>query len=142
MVQMRIEGGPQLAAALNSLSTRLSRRIQREALQAGGALIAERSKELAPRGDPSTPNLADEIVISNARPRDGSVGIAIGPTKSVFYGSFQEFGTAHHAAQPFMRPAFDGEAGRALKTISSAMWDSLIRRGAGSTRGSGGGVGL
>ena len=36
-----------------------------------------------------------------------SVLVMAGPTKAAFYGLFQEFGTAHHAAQPFMRPAWD-----------------------------------
>lgn len=41
-----------------------------------------------------------------------------------FYGLFQEFGTAHHAAQPFMRPAFEQSKEQAL----IEMTDSLRRR--------------
>jgi HK97 gp10 family phage protein len=33
--------------------------------------------------------------------------VHVGPTKRAFHGTWQEFGTAHHATQPFMRPAWD-----------------------------------
>jgi HK97 gp10 family phage protein len=33
--------------------------------------------------------------------------VRVGPTQKAFYGVFQEFGTAHHAAHPFMRPTWD-----------------------------------
>lgn len=36
-----------------------------------------------------------------------SVVVHVGPTKQAFHGSLQEFGTAHHAPQPFMRPTLD-----------------------------------
>lgn len=42
--------------------------------------------------------------------RGKSVATHIGPTKRAFHGSLQEFGTAHHAAQPFMRPTWDAMA--------------------------------
>jgi HK97 gp10 family phage protein len=85
--------------------------------------------------------LADNIVISNERPDGGAVWIAIGPSRGFFYGYFQEFGTSRHRAQAFMRPAFDSEGTRAVKIIAAEMWTALIRRGVGSGRSSGGGVG-
>lgn len=36
-----------------------------------------------------------------------SVVVQAGPTKRAFHGSLQEFGTAHHGPQPFMRPTWD-----------------------------------
>jgi HK97 gp10 family phage protein len=142
MVAVRFEGGDKVAAALSTLSTRLSRQIVREALREGADPMAETAASLAPKGDPATPNLSDNIAVSNARPDDGSVGLAVGPTKGVFYGSFQELGTRHHAAQPFLRPAFDREAKPALGTIGASLWAALIRRGVTGTRGGGGGVGV
>lgn len=35
------------------------------------------------------------------------VVVKFGPTSKAFYGFFQEFGTAHHPAKPFMQPAID-----------------------------------
>lgn len=141
MISLRVEGGDRLARTLRELPTRVSRSVQREALRDGGELIRARAASLAPRA-PGAPDLADNIGISNTRPADGSVGIAIGPTKGFFYGFFQEFGTVHHRAQAFMRPAWDGEGPRALKVIAAAMWTALIKRGFGSARGGGSGVGV
>ena len=141
MIAMRVEGGDKLAAALRELPNRVNRSVQREALIAGGELIRQQASVYAPRA-PGAPDLADNIGISNARPDDGSVAIAIGPTRGFFYGHFQEFGTSRHRAQAFMRPAYDSEGPRALKVIASELWAALIRRGVGSGRASGGGAGL
>lgn len=140
MMSLKIEGGDKLARELRGLSNRVNRSVQRQALEKGGEIIRASAASMAPR-EPGAPDLADNIRISTARPDDGSVGIAIGPTKGFFYGFFQEFGTSHHA-QPFMRPAWDANMARSLKVITSSLWEALIRRGVFSTRGSGSGVGL
>lgn len=41
----------------------------------------------------------------------------VGPTKGVGQGVLQEFGTAHHKAQPFMRPAWDANDQKAAEMI-------------------------
>lgn len=43
----------------------------------------------------------------------------VGPSKGVGQGILQEFGTAHHKAQPFMRPAFDANGEKAAELIGS-----------------------
>lgn len=137
---MRVEGLDRLAQTLNALPTRVSRSVQREALIAGGEPMRQQASVKAPR-EPGAPDLADNIVISNARPADGSVAVAIGPTTGFFYGYFQEFGTSRHRAQAFMRPAFDSEGVRTVKIIAAELWTALVKRGFGSARTSGGGIG-
>lgn len=55
----------------------------------------------------------------------------VGPDSGGFYGLFQENGTIFHAAQPFMRPAFDegkAEAQRSFRrTLLRAIRRLLIR---------------
>lgn len=51
------------------------------------------------------------------REASGSVILYMGVTSDVGQGVLQEFGTAHHAAQPFMRPAWDANKQGALQTI-------------------------
>lgn len=41
----------------------------------------------------------------------------IGPDAKQFHAHLQEFGTVHHAPQPFMRPAFEEKKGEALDII-------------------------
>jgi len=138
---LQVSGLEQLARELRAMPERAGRTAQRRALVAGGELIAKKAGQNAPRR-PGQPDMADHIVISNARPEDGSVGIAVGPASRFFYGSYQEFGTAHHPAQPFLRPAFDSELAQALRAIADSLWASIRRAGGGSSRASGGGGGL
>jgi HK97 gp10 family phage protein len=141
VIGLKLEGSKELQKALESLPNRVSRSVQREALRSAGEPIRALAAALAPR-EPGAPDLADNIVMSNARPEDGSVAIAIGPAKKFFYGIFQEHGTSRHGAQPFMRPAFDSEGGRALRAISQELWRALVKRGAVGGRGSSSGGGL
>ena len=46
----------------------------------------------------------------------------------------QEFGTAHNAPQPFMRPAWDSNKGQALETIKSGLWSEIKRVAARAAR--------
>lgn len=49
------------------------------------------------------------------------------------HGHLQEFGTRHHAAQPFARPAWDADRGAILDRLSAEMWanveKAIIRAG-------------
>ena len=138
-IGLRIQGGDELAKNLLSLSSRLSTSIMNQALTEGGGVVQKRASELAPR-DPGAPDLADNIGISPIRKtEERGGGVAIGPTRSFYYGKFLEFGTAKMGAQPFMRPAFDETQRQVLNVVGSALWAALIRRGLTTTRGSGGG---
>lgn len=146
-VSMTFAGGKGLAAALRTLPQALSRSIVLEALKEAAEPMRSRMAQLAPR-EPGKPDIADNIGISVAN-RLGDVGggrwqarhdeehaVAVGPTKDFFYGIFQEYGTSRHRAQPFMRPAFDGEAPRALPQLGNRIW-AAIRDRAMSTGGRG-----
>lgn len=55
--------------------------------------------------------------------KSGSLGVAevhVGTAMS--RGMFQEFGTYKMGAQPFMRPAWDGNREKALQIISTELW--------------------
>lgn len=133
---MQIHGGKELAARLRALPEAFTRAVVIGALTESAELMRARMAQLAPR-EPGAPDLADNIGISVAN-RLGDVGggrwearhdeehaVAVGPTKDFFYGLFQEYGTIHHAAQPFMRPAFDSEAPKALTALTQELWKPL-----------------
>lgn len=138
---LRFEGGNELATRLEMLPENLSRKIMVEALQAGAQPIQARAAQGAPR---RTGRLATHIGIGLARrigsPQGGrwrqsdetEFAVAVGPTKDVFYGLFQEYGTRHHGAQPFMRPAFDTQSAAALGIIADRLWEALRRAVPGS----------
>lgn len=68
----------------------------------------------------------------------------MGPTGRGWHGHFAEFGTAPHivggkfagarhpgtAPDPFMRPAFDAEAGPTIERVAALTWDEIDRHAA------------
>lgn len=135
---LRLEGGKEVAKALETLSKRVSKRVQRDALEMAGEPMRRSMARRAPH-EPGPPDLRDTMVMSAAQGQDANeVAVAIGPSRSGFYGSFQELGTAHHPAQPFARPAFDEHAPDALRTIGDAFWTALASAGLGRSAVGGG----
>jgi HK97 gp10 family phage protein len=137
-VQVRFEGGLELSKALATLSEAVSRKVQVEALTAGGTIMQRIAAAQAPRSQDGPPHLADHIVVGavsarklEARGRASETVVEVGlerkPT-DVFYGVFQEYGTVRHAAQPFMRPAFDQGAQRSLDVIRAWLWHAIRKR--------------
>lgn len=49
----------------------------------------------------------------------------VGPTKRAGQGILQEFGTAHHKAQPFMRPTWDRHGPRAIDVMKEALVEEI-----------------
>jgi len=129
VITVRFEGGQELLKALDTLSARVSRTVQREALKAAAEPMRKRMATLAPY-EPGKPDLRDTLAISNARADDDKiVSIKVGPTRHGFYGSFLEFGTAEIAPRPWMRPAFDETVKQALAVLRAELWTALASRG-------------
>jgi HK97 gp10 family phage protein len=108
-VSVTIKGLKELDAALRALPDEMQAAPVRAGLKAGAKVLADGMSMRAPRDqDREGVTLAEEIVtatrVSNTK---GTAVAQIGPSKAAFYGFFQEFGTAHHVAQPFMRPTID-----------------------------------
>lgn len=145
MMKVRFEGGAELARELNALPLRVSKSFRRAALVAGAEPIRQNMAQMAPR-EPGAPDLADNIVISNAKAdglqdNDLATAVAVGPEKKFYYGYMQEFGTIHHGAHPFARPGFDAGVTSALAIISKATWMALAKRGVTAPVGPGLGMG-
>lgn len=90
------------------------------------APIEEDAQALAPR---RTGRLAGEIASEVTSSDRQHAEVATGPSGRAWYGFFQEFGTRFHPAHPFLRPAFDGNRRRALRTARQRFW-ALLRRAA------------
>lgn len=126
-----VAGGSLLARGLAGLPERVSKTVQRQALRAAAEPMRDAMAKLAPQ-EPGKPDLRDSMTISNARGGehifDEEVAVAVGPSRAGFYGIFQEFGTIHHGAQPFARPAFDQNVRKALDILSKFLWAALAKR--------------
>lgn len=122
-------GGKELAATLARLAEAPTKRVTTEALTEGAEPIRAAASRLAPRRSPH-PDLADHIVVSTQRIKhEETAAVAIGPADGFAYGLPLEIGAAHAPAQPYLRPAFDGNVGKALTTITGAFWTILARMG-------------
>lgn len=146
ITRLRFEGGQELAANLADLSTRMQKGILLEALKQGGEPIRAHAAGNAPRSD-EPPHVGDHIVVGSVRSKGSGASVAIGPSRDFeeranIYPIMQEVGTVHHEPQPFLRPAFDSRGQQALGVIKQGIWFELLKRGIGSTRGSGGGTGV
>lgn len=86
LTSLRAQVGPRTEAALDALATNVKQQAQ--------VVITE--VNLIDSG-----LLRDSVAV--ARPSKGVR--TVGPTQE--YGIFHEFGTRHHRARPFMRPALD-----------------------------------
>jgi HK97 gp10 family phage protein len=130
MITLKFEGGADLAKALDKLSLRLGKKILHEVLREGAEPIRKAAASFAPRGE-EAPHIAQNIGIGNARPPDEPhvAAVKVGPVKGFAYGLPQELGTVHHAAHPFMRPAFDSKVNEALTVMSDAAWRELAAKG-------------
>lgn len=134
-VEMKTSGFDELQQKLRALPDALSTRVQVAALKAGAEPIRDTAAALAPRDEEGgPPHLADNIVIATVPKREmeanglfDQVGVAVGPTVKVFWGLFQEIGTAFHAAQPFMRPAFDSNVRKSQRIVAIEAWNAIRR---------------
>lgn len=139
---VRVEGLRELDAALSEITKQTTRKsVARRALKDGGEPIRALAQQLAP-DDPATSapfDLTQSIEMSS-RQKSGratryrkesptEVAVHIGPTKDGYpQAIMQEFGTVHHAAQPYMRPAWDSEGGmNALRRIIKGMRTHIDR---------------
>lgn len=116
----KIEGLDGLNKALRNLEQSVSKKARDAALEVAAEQVAERMRQLVPvlSGD-----LRDSITVVI-----GKDDVRIGPAgKYAWRAHFTEFGTVNHGAEPFIRPAFDGEQANVTKVISKRMQASISR---------------
>lgn len=125
-MSVQVVGLDKLLDTFKRLAARVSdkqtgERVLRRAAEPVRAAMEQR----APRSD-TPPHIADNIVIEPIAPSDKqSAAVTVGPREGFAYGAYLEFGTAFMAAQPFVRPALDGEAERAVDSASRDFWNEI-----------------
>lgn len=132
---VKVEGLAQLEARLLELKTEIAVRVLARA-----ALVAfEPVLEAAKAGVPTeSGELREAIRITTRKPSSGDtvvvVGLRINPTTPLPGDEsparrwhFIEFGTAHVAAHPFLRPALDQNADRVLSLLKEELAAGIER---------------
>ena len=121
--QVRIEGLTELLEKFDALDSKAAKGALRKALRAGGAVFKQ---AIIQRTPVKTGQLRDDIIAATSIDASERTGTSsAGPTRHSFYGEFEEFGTSHQPAKPFMRPAFDSAGEDALNAFVEVMTDAV-----------------
>lgn len=150
-MKIKVDGFEELDRALKDLGDeKATKRIARHALKKAAKPIANDAASSAPRDEDDSDGivLAESIRVSTKlNPRQkriqkrhqdrGAVEVYVGvANEASAYGHHQEFGTEHHAPQPFLRPAWEAGKMRVLDTIKSELWAGIKRQARRSAKSS------
>lgn len=154
MVKVKVHGLSDLAAALKALPPEIASKSGgplKTALRAAAVVIQDDAKSRAPVSsgvmrdainvmrDPRPKGVTERYVVKVTKSRkvqrivqtaDGNKG-----SRDAFYWRFIEFGTKFVAARPFLRPAFDSQAGNALDKFKAILAAGIKRAAAKVARG-------
>lgn len=128
MTKVRIEGLRELEQQLQSIKVGTGRAALRRALDKAAEPLARAARQKAPRREG---DLSESIDVSGvALPKDrkqSEIERFVGPARNKPYGIMQEFGTWFHAAQPFMRPAWDASKDKVLDELKFSLFEEVTK---------------
>lgn len=126
--EFKLEGLDELVKKVETLGRKGSS-IENKALKEAAEPVQKTGSDLTPRSDLDKEHLADNIVISKVKKKEGIKYIEIGPTKDdnsrFFYGKFIEWGTSKMAARPFMQPAYERNKKKIINIIKETLREGL-----------------
>lgn len=123
---IEVSGLKELGANLKEFPLKLEKKWLRKALKEGADIPKtemERRARRQPRGPshPDVGHLADNIVITSRLSEKKGAVVRVGPSKDAWWGGFQEFGTPHVPADPFMRPALDSNEATIIAIVAAIL---------------------
>lgn len=116
--KVQIEGARELDQLLRQLPEKMAASALNSSVRAGAKVIFDEAKARVPV---DTGSLRDSIRIQKVKESGKTVVFKVGPDKDRWYGIFTEFGTSLRAATPWLRPAFDVMAQKALDKIGESL---------------------
>lgn len=130
-----VDGQRDLDRALGQLAKATAKGVMRRVLLKAGVPIEEAARALAP-DDPSTPIDLKTSIDTSTKLGQRQARLNRKSTSKSFVEAFvgagvipqshmQEFGTAHHGPQPFMRPAWDANKMKALDIIKTDLGQEI-----------------
>lgn len=125
----KIEGLAELDEALTELPKATARNVLQRVLKEQGAPIRDDGERLAPKlGGGLKQSYTVGTKLSRRQKsqnrKESMVEVYIGPGPHA-KGVQTEFGNAHQAAQPHLRPAFDGNVMKVLDGIKKSLADQI-----------------
>ena len=131
-----LQGFAELDKALEDLKPATGKATLRRSLKTAAQPMVDLMQSLAPvqggdlQGSITTSTRLDKrqagLHRKMFRNDKAAVELFIGPSYDLGaggrHGHLQEFGTQHHGAQPFVRPAWDQDRQQLLRRLSDQMW--------------------
>lgn len=136
MTKVKLVGFRELERALNELPKATGKNVPRRVAKGALEPLADAAAAKAPRDEGK---LAFSISVGEKRtrrvkgklPSREGVEMAMGPATGLpgvlQYAAFVEFGTVDTAAQPYMRPAWDQGANRALDYVKDNLGSEITK---------------
>lgn len=130
-VTVKITGLEQLSQKMQEFPEKMLKKGVRTALRAGGEVLRQAISDAAPVSEDEThvhppgflkDHIGSKVTVSV---KNDTGTILVGPVKKAFYAMFPEFGTKHQPAKPFIRPAFEGNAQKALDAFVNKLREAF-----------------
>lgn len=127
---LKLEGLKELEVALSELPRATAKNVLRRTLINAGQVMADAESRFAPRGPTKRLSQSPVVTLKLTKRQRGKhvkvspIEVFVGPTphpKSVQ----TEFGNAHQAAQPHLRPAFDATKTKVAQSIRAELADQI-----------------
>jgi len=130
-VTVKIAGLEELGQSMQDFPDKFLKKGVRAALRAGGEVLRSAISMAAPRSDDVTHGhepgfLAENIDMAvKTSVKNDTGAVKVGPSKEAFWAGFNEFGTRHQSAKPFIRPAFEGNGQIALDAFIASLKETF-----------------
>jgi HK97 gp10 family phage protein len=135
----KLDGFAELDRQLEKMKPAMGKASMRRSAKKAAQPMADLMARLAPRDEG---DLSGSIAVSTKldkrqaglhrkmfRNDKAAAEVFIGPSYDLGaggrHGHLLEFGTQHHAPQPFARPAWDQDKDQMLKRLSQALWQDI-----------------
>lgn len=133
-ISVTFTGSAEVKAIFDAMPGKVQKKLIRHALRAAAKAIQEDAKRIAPD---ETGALAKSIKVRAMKRSRTRVGVQVFTDsdslqtdgKKGYYAAFTELGTSREAAQPFLRPALEGNKGQAQSMIASDIKDAVESQG-------------
>lgn len=147
-VQIKVEGFKELRRRAERLDGRLKKKVYGQAVRAGGKILVDAAKGKVPvrtgsvkrslvhraNSKPSKGLFGVKITIkgglkasNRVAHRRGNKGKPYFPDAVERYYRFQELGTKHHPAKPFLQPALQTKAQAVLQAVKTTLAAGIER---------------
>ncbi|MFP5078653.1 HK97-gp10 family putative phage morphogenesis protein [Rhizobium sp. YIM 134829] len=132
-VTIKIDGLKELDRALGQLPKSTGKAVLRKVLKDAGEPVAKAARARAPRltlhlvetVDVGTKLTRRQATLHRSQAKDDRAYAEVFVGTSDPAGMQDEFGNEHQAAQPWLRPAWDGTKDATLERISNALWGEI-----------------